>query len=118
MQQKTAAARPSACPRQLVAFVDSLAALRSELAVGLSHAEYVAEVKDLRASYRQIPVDRIAVDCLLGTGRPSERVLNEHIDAANAWGECLAEAGCTTARIEPVLQRRWRIASRHLSAAR
>jgi hypothetical protein len=49
------------------------------------------------------------------TGTPSEQALNEYIDAANAWGECLADAACTTASIEPILQRKWRMASRLLS---
>lgn len=105
------------CPRRLDAFVDSLDALRRQLAVGLAYADYVSRVRNLRASYEKIPIDRLTFDCL-ATGRPAERALNKHIDAANAWGECLADAACTTETIEPVLQRKWRIASRHLSEAR
>lgn len=105
------------CPRQLRAFVASLEKLRRELAVGLSYEQYVTEVKDLRASYEGIPIQRLSFDCL-ARGTPGERALNEHIDAANSWGECLADAACTTQAIEPVLQRRWRIAARHLSEAR
>jgi hypothetical protein len=108
---RTAAA---GCPGRLDAFLDSLDALRRELVVGLSYDDYVERVKDLRASHRAIPVRRLTIDCL-ATGTPGERALNEHIDAANAWGECLADASCTTATIEPVLQRRWRNASRFLS---
>jgi hypothetical protein len=120
---KTGAARqadpPTAigCPRRLDAFVDSLDALRRRLAVGLSYADYRAQVKDLRADYRRIPVHRLTLDCL-ATGTPGEQALNKHIDAANAWAECLADAACTSATIEPVLQRKWRIASRLLSEAR
>lgn len=54
---------------------------------------------------------------MTATGTPAEDALNRYIDAANAWGECLADASCATATIEPVLQRRWRLASRSLSAA-
>ena len=43
--------------------------------------------------------------------------MNKYIDAANAWGECLAEAGCTTASIEGALQHKWRVASHSLSEA-
>lgn len=113
-----AAGRPPAtgCPKQLGAFVDSLDALRRQLAVGLPYDDYVARVKRLRASYEEIPVQRLTFDCL-AAGTPAEKALNEHIDAANAWGECLADASCTTATIEPVLQRKWRIASRFLSPA-
>lgn len=105
------------CPRQLNAFVDSLSALRRRLAVGLSYEQYVAQVKALRGSYAEIPIDNLTLGCL-ATGTPSEQALNKHIDAANSWGECLADAACTTETIEPVLQRKWRIASRHLSEAR
>jgi hypothetical protein len=122
-QPKTAGTTPRArasaggCPRQVAAFVDSLDALRSRLAVGLSYEQYAAQIKRLRASYGEIPVDRLALDCLTATGTPSERALNEYIDATNAWGECLADASCTTATIEPVLQRKWRVASHFLSEA-
>jgi hypothetical protein len=105
------------CPKQLGAFVGSLDGLRRRLAAGLSYDDYVTAVKGLRASYREIPVQRLAFGCL-ATGRPAEKALNKHIDAANAWGECLADAACTTATIEPVLQRKWRVASRQLSEAR
>ncbi len=106
----------SGCPKRLTAFVESLEDLRRRLAVGLAYEQYLAQVKRLRSSYAGIPVDRLTFDCL-ATGTPGERALNEHIDAANAWSECLADASCTTAAIEPVLQRRWRAASRFLSAA-
>ena len=62
-------------------------------------------------------IDRLAIDCLSATGTPAEAALNKYIDGANAWGECLADASCGTATIEPVLQRKWRLASRSLSEA-
>ncbi len=105
------------CPPPVNAFVKSLDALRSQLAVGLSYAQYTAKVKALRESYAQLPVERLALDCLIGAGTASEKAINKYIDAANAWGECLADASCDTATIEPVLQRKWRIASRFLSEA-
>jgi hypothetical protein len=54
---------------------------------------------------------------LSSTGTPGEKALNKYIDATNAWGECLADASCTTATIEPVLQHKWRRASGFLSEA-
>ncbi|HET6998120.1 MAG TPA: hypothetical protein VFI03_05965 [Solirubrobacterales bacterium] len=105
------------CPRQVDAFVDSLDSLRRQLAVGLSYEQYSAAVDDLHVSYDEIPIDRLAIDCLAATGTPSEQALNKHIDAVNAWGECLADTSCTTASIEPILQRKWRIASHLLSEA-
>ncbi len=107
----------SGCPRQLSVFVKELRALRRQLAVGLSYEQYAAAVEDLRGGYDEIPVERIALDCLAAAGTPAEDALNKYIDGANAWGECLADAACTTATIEPVLQRKWRVASRYLSEA-
>jgi hypothetical protein len=108
----------SACPAELGAFVDSLNRLRRQLAIGLSYEQYAARIKALRAAYDRIPVDHLTIDCLIATGTPSEQAFNKYIDAANAWGECLADAACTTALIEPVLQRKWRMASGFLSKAR
>jgi hypothetical protein len=116
-QAKTALAdRP--CPGQVDALLESLDTLRHQLAVGLSYEQYAAKVKSLRAAYDEIPIDHLTIACLSSAGTPAEDALNKYIDAANAWGECLADASCTTASIEPVLQRKWRVASRHLSEAR
>jgi hypothetical protein len=71
-----------------------------------------------RSTSAAIPVGHLAIGCLTTVGTPAEQAVNQYIDAANAWGECLADASCTTASIEPVLQRRWRIASGRLSEAR
>jgi hypothetical protein len=117
-KQAEAAARDRPCPRQVDAFLNSLDALRRQLAVGLSYEQYTVRIKALRASYGEVPVERLEIGCLAAAGTPGESALNKYIDAANAWGECLADAACTTAAIEPVLQRRWRMASRFLSAAR
>jgi hypothetical protein len=105
------------CPTQVDGFVKSLDALRRQLAIGLSYEQYAAKVKALRASYDELPTDRLAIECLTTTGAPAEAAFNKYIDAANAWGKCLADASCTTATIEPVLQRKWRVASRRLSEA-
>jgi hypothetical protein len=106
------------CSRQLDAFVDSLDTLRRRLAVGLSYEQYAAKVKALQRGYDDLPIRHLTLGCLTKTGTPAEAALNKYIDAANAWGECLADASCTTATIEPVLQRKWRVASGSLSEAR
>jgi hypothetical protein len=105
------------CPSSVDSFVKSLDALRRQLAVGLSYERYAARVKALKSSYDKVPIDRLTIDCLSATGTPAEAALNKYIDAADAWGECLADASCGTATIEPVLQRKWRLASRSLSEA-
>ena len=91
--------------------------MRHQLAVGLSYDQYAARVKSLRHGYDALPIDRLTIACLRTTGTPAEAALNKYVDAANTWGECLADASCTTAAIEPVLQRKWRIASHLLSEA-
>ena len=91
--------------------------LRHQLAVGLSYEQYAARVKALRRDYDEIPTERLGLGCVTATGTPAEAALNKYADAANAWGECLADATCATATIEPVLQRKWRVASRLLGEA-
>lgn len=106
------------CPAKVASFTTSLGHLRRQLEVGLSYEQYAAKVKSLRTAYGQIPIDHLTIGCLTNTGTPAEQAFDKYVDAANAWGECLADAACTTATIEPVLQRKWRLASRFLSRAR
>jgi hypothetical protein len=115
---RTRSAPGSACPARLVAFVDALGDLRRQLAVGLSYDQYTARVKALRADYEGVPIERLDLACLAASGTSGERAFNEYIEAANAWGDCLADASCDTATIEPVLQRKWRVASHLLGNAR
>jgi hypothetical protein len=117
-QQVRAKPAGDPCRRQVGGFLRSMTALRGSLAVGLSYEQYAAAMHGVRAAYGKVPVERLTLDCLSATGAPAEQALNKYTDAANAWGECLAEAGCTTASIEHALQRRWRIASHYLSEAR
>jgi hypothetical protein len=109
------AGRP--CPAPVDAFVGSLETLRRQLAIGLSYEQYAAKVKGLRGNYDELPVDRLTIACLTTTGTPAERAFDKYVDATNAWGECLADAACATATIEPVLQRKWRRASGFLAEA-
>ena len=112
---EAAAAAGKRCPAQLNAFVKSLDALRKQLAVGLRYDQYAARTKALQARYAELPIERLALGCLVATGTPSERAFNKYTDAANAWGQCLADASCDTATIEPVLQRKWRVAAHFLT---
>jgi hypothetical protein len=106
------------CPAKVETFAGSLERLRRQLAIGLSYEQYAAEMKGLRAAYGRIPVGHLTIDCLASGATAGERAFNKYVDAANAWGECLADAACTTATIEPVLQRKWRTASGFVSEAR
>jgi hypothetical protein len=105
------------CQSQLGGFVGSMDGLRRRLAVGVTYDQYVAEVRGIRATYGEIPTEKLRIDCLTAVAAPGEKAFNRYIEAANDWGECVSEAGCGSAEIEPVLQRRWRIASHFLSEA-
>ncbi len=112
--------RPGAggpCQDQLGSFVASMDSLRRRLAVGLTYDQYVAEVRGIRSTYRKIPIDRVELNCVDTVGTPGEKAFNRYIEAANDWGECVSEAGCSSETVEPVLQRHWRIASHFLSEA-
>jgi hypothetical protein len=93
----TPRAAAAGCPRQVYAFVRPLDTLRRQLAVGLSYERYAAAVEALRSRYDDLPIDRLTIGCLKTTGTPAEAALNKYIDAANAWGKCLADASCATA---------------------
>ena len=105
------------CQGQVGGFIGSMDSLRRRLAVGLAYEQYVQEVEGIRAAYRRIPTDELAIGCLNGVGTPGERGFNVYIDAGNAWGDCVGEAGCASATVEPLLQRKWRRASAFLSEA-
>jgi hypothetical protein len=105
------------CQGQLGGFVASMDSLRRRLAVGVTFDQYLAEVRGIRSTYRKIPVERVEIDCLNAVGTAAEKAFNGYIEAANDWGECVSEAGCGSATVEPVLQRRWRIASHFLGEA-
>jgi hypothetical protein len=105
------------CQIQLGSFVASMDSLRRRLAVGLSYDQYVAEVRGIRSTYKKIPIERVEINCLSAVGTPAEQAFNRYIEAANDWGKCVSEAGCSPETVEPVLQRGWRIASHFLSEA-
>lgn len=106
------------CQSQLGSFVGSMDGLRRRLAVGVTYDQYVAEVRGIRSTYGEIPIEKLRIDCLARVATPSEKAFNRYIEGANDWGECVSELGCGTTAIEPVLQRRWRIASHFLSEAK
>jgi hypothetical protein len=114
-RQRVSAAGP--CQGHVGSFVAAMDSLRRRLAVGVTYDQYVAEVQGVRSIYRRIPADRVEIDCLDGVGTPGEKAFNRYIEAANDWGQCVSEAGCSSETVEPVLQRRWRVASHFLSEA-
>ena len=123
---KNAAAKPggnaksgnAACQAQLGEFVSRMTDLRQSLLAGLSYAEYVVRVRAIRDAYEAVPVKKLGVDCLDGAAGNAEDAFNQYLRAANTWGDCAATAGCAASEIEGRLQRRWRIASKSLDAAK
>jgi hypothetical protein len=114
-KHKKPAAGP--CQIQLGSFVASMDSLRRRLAVGVTYDQYVAEVRGIRSTYKKIPIEGVEINCLDAVGTPAEKAFNRYIGAANDWGECVSQAGCSSETVEPVLQRGWRIASHFLSEA-
>lgn len=109
--------RRSRCRRRLGSFVTAMANLRDKLARGLNYEQYLGEVKATRVLYARIRPAAVPAGCLVASGGPSERAFNLYIDAANAWGDCLATTSCETRAIEPELQGRWARAAHQLSLA-
>jgi hypothetical protein len=116
-EKKPDSAPGGPCQSQLGSFVASMDSLRRRLAVGVTYDQYVAEVRGIRSTYEKIPIERVKIGCLTAVGEPAEKAFNRYIEAANDWGDCVSEAGCSSATVEPVLQRRWRSASHFLSGA-
>lgn len=109
--------RESSCQAQVGDFVHSLATLRRRLVAGLTYQQYVSEMRAIRTTYEAVPVSKLDVTCLSAVGGPSESSFNTYLDAGNDWGECVGTPGCEAATVEPVLQRKWRLASGALSEA-
>ena len=74
-------------------------------------------VRHVSATYHRIRASRLRLGCAVGVGVPLERALNKYAEAANAWGRCLATAGCEARAIEPKVQRDWRVAGDYLEEA-
>jgi hypothetical protein len=105
------------CRHELGPFVAALAALRDDLARGLSYDDYLARVRGTREIYAKVRPKRIPAACLVMSGGPAEHAFNQYIEAANAWGDCLATVTCGTRSIEPQLQRKWALAEHRLAIA-
>lgn len=115
MPRRSAAAKH--CRAELGDLLDAIESLGNTLAVGLDYEQYLGSVNGIRASYADVAAERLGIVCLGRVAAPAERAVNIYIDAANAWGDCLASS-CDTESIEPKLQREWEGASTQLARAR
>lgn len=114
-------ARPTAakrCGAELGDFLDSIESLGNTLAVGLDYEQYLDSVNRVRAGYAEVAAEHLGIVCLSRVAAPAEAALNVYIDAANLWGDCLADSSCDPESIEAELQREWERASGRLARAR
>lgn len=114
----TRSAAAKRCGAELGDFLDSIESLGNTLAVGLDYEQYLSSVNRVRAGYSSVAADRLGIVCLSRVAAPAEEALNIYIDAANEWGNCLANASCDPTSIEPKLQREWERAASRLARAR
>jgi len=105
------------CRRVLGDFLDATESLGNSVAVGVSYEGYLSAVNHVRASYAETEAGRLPLLCLARVAGPAEAALNAYIEAANAWGECLADASCDPESVEPELRRRWSWASDRVGEA-
>ncbi len=105
------------CRHSLGEFLDSMESLGNTLAVGLSYEAYLAAIHRVRGTYAAVPADRLSLACLGRVAGPAEGALNLHIDAVNAWGDCLASSSCDPESVEPRLQREWERAANRVAAS-
>jgi hypothetical protein len=112
------AAASASCASHLRGFVAQLEHLRRSLAIGVSYEQYVSELGTVRGSYERVPVGKLDLACVSGAADSAEESFDGYLAAANAWGDCVSEAGCETAELEPKLQRKWRAAAKQLADAK
>ncbi|HEY1854179.1 MAG TPA: hypothetical protein VGG40_06275, partial [Solirubrobacterales bacterium] len=106
------------CDGSLGDFVEELEHLRRNLVIGVSYEQYVSELGSLRKSYDQVPVGKLELSCIAGPATSAESSFDRYLAAANTWGDCVSEAGCETAALEPELRHQWRRAAKQLAAAK
>jgi hypothetical protein len=117
-RDKSNSAAPTACASGLTGFLEGLEHLRRSLVIGVSYEQYVSELDTIRNSYARVPVAKLDLACVSGPATSAENSFDGYLAAANAWGDCVSEAGCETAALEPKLQRKWRLAAKQLAEAK
>lgn len=106
------------CQERLSDFQEALQELNSRLTVGLSYDDYSTEVGDVRVVYDRIDFDALGTnfDCL-EVGVSLEKAMNEYVQAASTWNDCITDFDCSSDSIRGRLQKRWARASRLLDRA-
>lgn len=105
------------CRHALGDFLDATESLDNLVAVGVDYESHLSAVNHVRAAYAEVEADELPLPCLAAVAAPAEQALNAYIDAANTWGECLADASCEDESVEPELQRLWARARAQIASA-
>jgi hypothetical protein len=105
------------CRRALGDFLDATESLDNLVAVGVDYESHLSAVNHIRAAYAEVEADELPLPCLAQVAAPAEGALNAYIDAANTWGECLADASCEDESVEPELKRLWARARTQIASA-
>lgn len=109
--------RPTRCGHALGDLLDATESLDNLVAVGVDYESHLSAVNHVRAAYAEVEADELPLPCLVEVAAPAERALNAYIEAANTWGECLADASCEDESVEPELHRLWARARAQLASA-
>jgi hypothetical protein len=105
------------CGQVLGDLLDTTESLDNLVAVGVDYESHLSAVNHVRAAYAEVEAGELPLPCLVEVAAPTERALNAYIDAANTWGECLADAACEDESVEPELQRLWARARAQIASA-
>ena len=117
-ERRVATQTAAECRAQLSDFMNALAELDSRLSVGLTFAEYSAQVGDVTVAYDRVPFGQLGAQCVSYVGIPTEDALNSYVKANNIWNGCITDFTCRTNSIDPQLQAEWSAAERDVSDAR
>jgi hypothetical protein len=106
------------CADNFEALQSELEELNSRLTVGLNFDEYTNKLGDVRVEYDQ--VDFAAggdLRCLRQVGVKLEKAMNQYVQAAKTWNECITDYACDNESIQPELQSKWARAGRLIAQA-
>lgn len=91
----------------------SLAAIESDLAVGVNMSEFGSVVRAARREYDEAVSggELGGTRCLRRVAVPAERALNTYVKSFNKWNGCVVDVECNSSSLEKRQQKRWAQAS-------
>jgi hypothetical protein len=98
--RREALQRYERCNDRVEDFFSALQELNSRLDVGLSYDDYTDQVADVKVAYDQADFGNLHnFDCLRAAV-PGEKALNQYVEAAGAWGDCIEDFNCDIDNID------------------